>query len=119
MRYENSSALNAFVIDTNRVDPANPLTAVITQMWRHHENLLLLKAKDWETEYEYRFLLRREERGPFFATVRSSLRGLVLGDMVSDAYRPSVDALCETLQIGAARTTWDNGTPGLRDISGL
>lgn len=119
VRYENSAALNAFVIDANRVDPANPLIAVTNQMWAHHEELFLLKARDWETEYEYRFLLRRQEPSPFSATVRSSLRGLVLGDVVSEAYRPSIDALCETLQIGASRIVWNNGTPSLRDISGL
>lgn len=117
--YKNSAALNAFVIDANRVDPANPLIAVINQMWAHPEELFLLKARDWETEYEYRFLLRRQEPSPFSATVRSSLRGVVLGDAVSEAHRPSIDALCERLEIGAARIVWNNGTPGLRDMGGL
>ena len=116
VRYENTSALNAFVIDTRRVDPAHPRFAVIDQMMTHQKQLFLLKSKDWETEHEYRFLLRRDDRAPYFATVRASLRGVVLGDAVSEAYRPSVDALCHTLQIGAARIGWDNGTPYLRSL---
>jgi Protein of unknown function (DUF2971) len=119
--YLNSASLDAFVIDGSRIDPDNPLPAVINQLWGHRDTLLRQKLEDWETEYEYRFLLRREPEdggtpGPFLADVRSSLRGIVLGHAVSAGYLPSIDALCETLQIGAARVDWNNGTPSLRDL---
>ena len=105
------------MVDANRVDPTYPLTAVINQMWAYRDQLFFRKARDWETEYEYRFLLRRQDPAPFCASVSSSLRGAVLGDGVSEAYRPSIDALCETLQIGAARIAWNNRTPYLRDLA--
>lgn len=117
VRYEDSSALDAFVIDAAGVDPANPLIAVVNQMWGYRADLFFLKAEDWQTEYEYRFLLRREAPAPYYVTMSSSLRGVVLGDAVSDAYRPSLDALCETLQVGAAQIRWTNGTPGLRNLA--
>ena len=73
--YEDSAAPDAFVVDANRVDPTYPLTAVINQMWAYRDQLFFRKARDWETEYEYRFLLRREDPAPFCASVSPDRAG--------------------------------------------
>lgn len=87
-------------------------TAVFNQHQREHRRTLYFsKASDWAPEFEYRWVLFDQSNTDVYIDIRTSLRGVVLGedfpshaaDMVARTLQPSVDHL--------SRIMYRNGHP--------
>lgn len=107
----------AFIFDAAEIEQKTLVGAVITHMWRHSGTLFFQKGLDWASEFEFRFVLRKDaDRDPFVVSLQESPAGVILGDSVSPAYQPSIDRACEQAGIGACQIVWVNGEPGLRPL---
>jgi len=79
----------------------------------HLRELFFTKLKDWESEMEYRLVLPTDDVLPVFVDIRKSLRAVVLGERVSDAYLPSLAKLCGGQTVEIFKIRWPNGYPRL------
>jgi hypothetical protein len=82
--------------------------------------LFFTKTKDWETEAEYRFVVPTRGLEPLLAYVRDALRAVILGELASEHYKPSIVSLLEQpgvkeLNVRILRVLWGDGVPFLRD----
>jgi Protein of unknown function (DUF2971) len=78
---------------------------------RNTDELFFKKLRDWETEFEYRFIVRTSDHEPVLVNIANALRGVVLGPLVSTQYLPAVRALCDPADVKIARLIWWNGRP--------
>ena len=83
---------------------------------RYFDALFLTKLRDWETENEYRFVVRTDKQGYEFASIETSLRAVCLGGEVARTYVPSFTALCEGRGWEVLQMRWENGYPRIRTI---
>jgi hypothetical protein len=81
----------------------------------HLAELFFTKLKDWETECEYRFVLKTNDTEPVPAAVTESLRAIIVGDDVSPSYIPALSALCDPVGVKILRIRWANARPWLQD----
>ncbi len=86
--------------------------------------LFFTKTKDWETEAEYRFVVPTRGIEPLPAYVRGALRAVILGELASEHYKPSIVTLLEQpgvreLNVRILRVRWGDGAPFLRDPMAL
>jgi len=111
-----------FIVSDARVLNANDLTedtaaAVLTRhVVEHHHDFWFLKLLDWETEYEYRFVLfdpSRRQHEPIDVSFGSCLRAVVLGERFDPLLEPEIKALAECLNVQVARVGWGSGRPSL------
>ena len=87
---------------------------------RNKDELFFTKAKDWETEFEYRLVVPTAGMEPLPVYVRDALRVVMLGELVGKEYTPSIVALLDEpgvkeLEIRILRVLWQDGAPYLRD----
>jgi hypothetical protein len=81
---------------------------------RYHRTFFFTKSKDWSQEFEYRWVVSGENDESEFVPIDNAIAGVVVGVDFPKVYFPSLIPLCGELKIPAARITWDNGVPGLR-----
>jgi hypothetical protein len=72
------------------------------------------------SESEYRFVVPTAGTKPLLVPVRDALRAVMLGELVSEHYTPSIVALLEQsgvkeLDVKILRVRWQDGGPFLRD----
>jgi hypothetical protein len=82
----------------------------------HHREFWFLKVLDWDTEYEYRFVVFAPtiaEDEPIDVPFGSCLRAVILGELFEADLVPRARALA--LELGAAlcRLEWDSGRPSI------
>lgn len=75
------------------------------------DELFFTKLCDWETEFEYRFVVRTGDADPVFVNIADALRGVILGPLVSRYYLPAIQALCDPHGTHIAQLHWQNGRP--------
>lgn len=78
---------------------------------RHVAELFFKKLADWETEFEYRFVVRIGSPDAVEVSVAGPLRGVVLGALVSNVYVAAFDALCNPHGISLGQLHWRDGQP--------
>ena len=78
---------------------------------RHWKELFFLKARDWEQEREYRWLVSGKENEDFFVDICDSLAGIALGDRFPDCLKPKVARQIESWEVKVAIMGWRNGVP--------
>jgi hypothetical protein len=78
----------------------------------HMDELLFKKLRDWETEVEYRVVVRADHADPVYAeNVWPAIKYVMLGAGVHPSYIPAFRELCEPKDIDLARILWMNGQP--------
>jgi hypothetical protein len=114
--YENPPALpelrkpNAFMIQT--VDFLRDAQAATnTHINRHWRELFFLKARDWEQEREYRWLLNVSDAQDFFVNIETSLVGILIGDRFPESLKHPVEAFTRETSTQFAEMEWQNGFP--------
>ena len=75
------------------------------------EAYFLRKAQDWQSEWEYRWLVHSEDSESKYVPIEDALLGVLVGEDFREDYEPSLVALCEKLSAHAGRITWMNGYP--------
>jgi hypothetical protein len=77
----------------------------------HVDELFFTKLRDWETECEYRFVVRTNDAEFLLVNVADSLRALIIRVDVSTHYLPALSALCDPKTVAIHRAQWQHGRP--------
>jgi hypothetical protein len=78
------------------------------QSWKE---LFLVKAEDWYTEYEYRWLVHSLDDASEDISIDGVIEGVLVGQDFPKAYWPSLKELCKELNIPAGLIEWESGFP--------
>ena len=74
-------------------------------------DLFFAKDWDWNSETEYRFLLRGDTQDEEFIDVRGALEAVIVGQRFHPVYRPGLYKLCKELEIDPLQIQWEMGLP--------
>ncbi len=82
--------------------------------------MFFTKVKDWESESEYRFAVPTVGTKPLLVYVRDALWAMMLAELLSEHYTPSIVTLLEQpgvkeLDVKILRVSWQDGGQFLRD----
>jgi hypothetical protein len=95
-----------FFLRYNKIGNSDFSTWLRSHFLRCYEVFFLRKSRDWETEFEYRWLVHNETRGPEYVPISTSLRSVIVGVDFPKVYEPSLIELCKNLGISAGRMYW-------------
>jgi hypothetical protein len=76
-----------------------------------YREYFLLKAADWITEYEFRWLIVSREDAPEHISVEEIIDGVVIGENYPKEDIPLIKKLCQELEIKPTGMAWQNGIP--------
>ena len=82
----------------------------------NHDEIFLVKSKDWDNENEYRWLVHSRNDAPEYISIDGVLEEVLVGEEFPRVYDPSLSALCATLNVPPKRLHWFNGIPDERPI---
>jgi Protein of unknown function (DUF2971) len=108
--------LEAFRLDLARIRTDGIEAVMQRKLEEFHNTYFFQKARDWQQEQEYRWMLLGDDKTPEFVDVDvfSSLRYLILGMDCAEAYFPSLAFFCEKRGIPIGRLLWRSGSPFFR-----
>lgn len=109
-------AAEALTVTMNELRERGVEAAVSNHVRAHIAELFFTKLKDWETEMEYRFVVETDDTEPILASVRRSLRAVILGEAVSPFYQPAFTVLCDPTNTAVLRMNWNHAKPHLAKI---
>jgi hypothetical protein len=77
----------------------------------YNSRIFLVKSKDWENEYEYRWLIHKPDTKnlPEFISIEDILEGVLVGLDFPKVYKPLISELCKELNIPVGEMVWRNG----------
>jgi hypothetical protein len=105
-------ALRFLIEESNHM----PLTDALHKHFDTHvRELFFTKLRDWETEAEYRFVVRTDNTEPVDVNIAGSLRAVIIGEAVRPQYLPSLSALCDSKRVSIHRIQWPHGRPYFTD----
>jgi hypothetical protein len=78
-----------------------------------NRELFFTKHLDWRDEWEYRWVLRRNDSSPVFIPIRSCLRAVILGHDCSEAVSEKIIEQCRTINVPVHRAHWQGWTLSL------
>jgi hypothetical protein len=107
--YRDRPAPLTVLLDAATADNAEALAQDVLD--KSFSEVFFQKATDWESEHEYRFVLRTSVEEDTFLPLHPSLRHVILGWRTPAPYLPSLKALCEPFGIQIWRLTWWDGRP--------
>jgi hypothetical protein len=76
-------------------------------------SLFFIRAHDWETEHEHRFVVLAVDDAPIAINYGNSLVAVTVGEQMAAWEHPAVIAKCEEAGVEALRMEWANWRPGL------
>ncbi len=82
----------------------------------YYKEIFLLKAKDWQNEYEYRWLIHSRNDKSEYISIDGILEEVTIGEEFSKEYESNLVALCMAMNIPVKRITWFNGMPDEQQI---
>ena len=77
----------------------------------HNDDLFFLKAKDWETEHEYRFVVTAPDVDYVHADYGDALTAVILGERFPVWQEAGANSLCHEVGAIAAKMNWRSGAP--------
>lgn len=77
---------------------------------QNFQPILLEKAKDWESEQEFRWLLNGT-KGPYMVDIANAISSVIVGVDFPSVYGPSLRQLCDSLNIRLEKMHWANRVP--------
>jgi hypothetical protein len=103
-----SEALHVDLLDVRARGVEAFIAAHVEQ---HLDELFFKKVCDWQSEMEYRFLLKVDDDADVLVDVSRALKHIVIGANVPDVYLPALAALCEPHGVELWTIQWLNGRP--------
>lgn len=76
---------------------------------RNARGFFFTKDWDWESETEYRFLLRGKAKPDEFIDIRDALEAVIAGQNLHPVYKPGPYKLCQELGVEALEIQWQMG----------
>jgi hypothetical protein len=98
-------------ISVDEIDRLGFGDAIEAHISRHWKDLFFVKARDWEQEREFRWLVRGNGDEDFYVAIRNSLVGIALGDRFPNPFKVAVGHFCESHGTSVAVINWQNGVP--------
>ena len=87
----------------------DPRAFIDSMVERNPRDRFFTKDWDWESETEYRLLLRGETKEEEFIDVRDSLEAVIAGQSFHRVYKPGLYKLCQELGVEALEIQWEMG----------
>jgi hypothetical protein len=109
VRYRNESLSRAVTLAISSESDVDEIAKQIVE--RHMHSLFLTKNKEWESEREYRFIVRTHKQHEYVA-IRDSLAAVVLGPDAREA-QFVMRLVASELDIGLGWLEWNNNDPHL------
>jgi hypothetical protein len=78
---------------------------------QHNDVLFFLKTRDWETEYEYRFVVTAPDDDYVYVDYVDALEAVIVGERFPRWERPGAIAMCRAKDAEAARISWRSDAP--------
>jgi hypothetical protein len=94
------------MIPVNAVNRLGLDRAMAAHIAAHWHELFFVKARDWEQEREFRWLVPGTDNDDFFVDIRNSLVGIALGDLFPPSLRPAVAHYASTNPVSVAVMNW-------------
>jgi hypothetical protein len=112
--YSDQWLLEPLMVDLDKFLESDHLTRELrSYILKKYERLFLLKAKDRETEYEFRWLVYSEKNSAEYVSIEGVIEEVLVGVDFPKAYEPSLIRMCQELKVPAGRMIWVNGVPYL------
>jgi len=108
VRYRNESLSRAVSVT---ISSENDVDEIANRIVESHMHSFLTKNKEWESEREYRFIVRTHQQHEYVA-IRDSLAAVVLGPDAHDA-QFAMRLVASELDIGLGWLEWNNNDPHL------
>jgi hypothetical protein len=109
---ESLTEIGAFFLSYKEIGNADFSTGLRSHFLRNYEKFFLRKSRDWETEFEYRWLVHNTVLGPEYVPISASLHSVIVGVDFPKVYEPSLIEVCKNLNISAGRMYWTGRVPG-------
>ena len=103
------------------VDVSHPINN-LDQMVRDHifqsyKYYFFLKAEDWETENEFRWIIQGEEDRPEYISIEDgTLEEVILGEDILSSDEDCIIKLCQESGVQYRKAEWTSGIPTLRRL---
>lgn len=95
-------------------------SAIKQHIDKYAKTLFFNKNRDWKDETEYRYVFYSDDNcDPQFVSINTSLKGLVLGDDLPEAYYPVIDYFKGRYGLEVGCMCWNNGIPHIRPFEFL
>lgn len=102
------------LIDADRLTDETAARVLTDHLLKHDQDFFFLKLLDWETEYEYRFILFSPGRhGPLDVNFGACLRAVILGEQFDPKRVPLVRDLAKELGVHLVQVDWRSGRPSV------
>lgn len=106
--------LHAPLLDLNALAGDDVSARVVrTFVEEHHDELFFLKNTDWQTEFEYRFVVTAPDSDFVFVDYDDALEAVIVGHAFPPWQRAGAVQLCDAMETSARRIIWSNGRPML------
>lgn len=102
------------IIDRQAIDRPGFAADYINQ---NNGSLFFTKARDWETEHEYRFVVLARDEAPISVAYGDSLVAVIAGDQMPRWEIPALLAKCQEAGVAARQMKWANWKPGVVPIA--
>jgi len=77
----------------------------------NYREYFLLKARDWITEYEFRWMVFSTEDAPEYISIEGAIEGVVIGESYPREDISLIKKLCHELGIEPTGMNWQQGIP--------
>jgi len=76
-----------------------------------YEEIFLRKSRDWENEYEFRWLVHRRRDSPEYISIVDILEEVLVGDEFPQKWWAKLFKRCKELRVPLKRVKWLSGIP--------
>jgi hypothetical protein len=101
----------AFTINVDSLEEMGPKDYALAHVVKYQERMFFEKAKDWENEAEFRFVIFECEPREHFLEYGNALRGVLFGESCSEETVSKVVALTRSKGLAYQKLLWRNCTP--------
>jgi hypothetical protein len=111
--YDDINSIAPYPINIDKIIAKGLEEGIREYFFEYYEHFFLTKSKDWETEYEYRWIIHGTSMSPEYISIENCIVGVIVGVDFPEVYEPSLIKLCKDLNIPVGRMVWRNGTPNV------
>jgi hypothetical protein len=113
VRYDNKYAISSWTLDVSGIEKSNERKYIREYFFQHYMSRFLIKTIDWESEYEYRWLVHSTTKKPEYVSIDGAIKSVIVGSDFPRVYEESLISLCKGLNIPAGQIKWSNGQPNI------
>ncbi len=110
VKYNDSDLQKSIVFRTSFGQLSQDLNQEIRNHLKdNYREYFLLKARDWQTEYEFRWIVFSADDAPEYISIEGAIEGVIIGDNYPKGYISLIRKLCRELGIEPTGMNWQQG----------